>query len=139
MGSSQASRRQGNLINLASRKPLATSGTSNVVVASTGNPVKPSQISFDRKELNALLRVYSFMVAAGEWKDYAIDQLRERAIFSVYRKASEAPLFQIVKEPALARKQGAYAVFAQSGAMLKRGQDINQLLRLFDRKLKAVE
>jgi hypothetical protein len=128
-----------NLISLSGRRPLASSGISNSFVASTGNPSKPSQISFDRKELNAILRVYSFMVAAGEWRDYAIDHLRERAVFSVYRRASEAPLFRIEKNPKLARKQGAYAVYSENGVVLKRGQDLSQVLKLFDKRLKLVE
>jgi len=126
------------LINLAARRPLHTSGTSNVIVSSTGNPVKPSQVTFDRVELTAILRIYGFKVAEGEWRDYAIDQLKDRAIFSVYRKAHETPLYRIEKNPKLARKQGAYCVIGPNGAMLKRGQEIGQVLRLFEKQLKIV-
>ncbi|MGI9354890.1 MAG: DUF2794 domain-containing protein [Rhizobiaceae bacterium] len=126
------------LINLATRRRLHTSGTSNVIVSSTGNPVKPSQIMFDRSELTAILRIYGFKVAAGEWRDYAIDQLKDRAIFSVYRKAHETPLYRIEKTPKLARKQGAYSVIGTNGAVLKRGRELKQVLRFFEKQLKIV-
>ena len=71
-------------------------------------------VTFDRRELDQILRLYGQMVAAGEWRDYAIDHLRDRAVFSVFRRTSEVPLFQIVKMPKLARKQGAYAVDRKS-------------------------
>lgn len=105
-------------------------------------PSGPSQpvVFFERRELNALLRLYGRQVAAGEWKDYAIDGLREAAVFSVFRRASEAPLYRIEKRPALARRQGAWAVIAQAGHVLKRGQELDQVLRLFDRgRFKIVE
>jgi len=126
------------LINLAAHRPLVTSGTTNVVISSTGNPSKPSQITFDRTELTAILRIYGFKVAAGEWRDYSIDQLKERAIFSVYRKAHETPLYRIEKQPKLARKQGAYSIVGTNGAILKRGHDLSQLLKLFEKQLKIV-
>ncbi|MBA3449117.1 MAG: DUF2794 domain-containing protein [Pseudaminobacter sp.] len=94
---------------------------------------------FERRELDLLLRLYGRMVAANEWRDYAIDHLSDRAVFSVYRKASERPLFQIVKEPRLARKQGAFAIVASSGIILKRGQELARVLGLFDKTLKLVK
>ncbi len=93
-----------------------------------------SQVSFDRKELNQLLRVYGFAVARGEWRDYAIDMLRERAVFSVFRATSENPLYMIEKNPKLARRQGAYCITNASGQILKRGHDLKQVLRFFDKK-----
>jgi len=129
----------GDLISLASRKPLASSGIQNSFVASTGNPSKPSQISFDRIELNAILRVYGFRVADGDWRDYAIDHLKDRAVFSIYRRASEVPLFTVEKEPKLAKKQGAYCVRNQKGMILKRGHDMAQVLKVFDRKISLVD
>ena len=96
-------------------------------------------VTFDRRELDQILRVYSFMVAAGEWRDYAIDHLREEAIFSVYRRSSEVPMFQIRKTPKLRAKQGAYSVVAASGAILKRGHDLARVLAVFDKKLKLVK
>lgn len=95
---------------------------------------------FERRELDQLLRLYGRMVAAGEWRDYAIDGLPEAAVFSVFRRASEAPLYRIEKRPALARRQGAWAVIGQGGLILKRGQELDQVLRVFDKgRLKLVD
>ena len=88
--------------------------------------------------MNALLRLYGRMVAAGEWKDYAIDGLRDRAVFSVFRRASEAPLYRIEKRPDLAKRQGAWAVTGQGGMILKRGHDLGPVLKIFDKGRFAV-
>ena len=96
-------------------------------------------VSFDRHELGAILRVYGRMVAAGEWRDYAIDTLRDRAVFSIFRRFSEMPLYRVEKTPKLARKQGAYSVVAAGGLVMKRGQDLAQVLRVFDKSLKLVD
>lgn len=97
-------------------------------------------ITFNRKELDAILRVYGRKVAEGEWRDYAIDHLREEAIFSVFRRSAEVPLYQIVKQPKLSRRQGAYALVAATGQILKRGHDLAQVLRpLEPRRLSLVE
>ena len=100
------------------------------------NP-QPAAVSpvvfFDRRELNQLLNVYGRMVAAGHWRDYAIDGLKDAAVFSVFRKATEFPLYRIEKRPALARKQGVWAVLAHGGLVLKRGHDLAQVLTFFDR------
>lgn len=95
-------------------------------------------VTFERRELDQILRIYGRMVAAGEWRDYAIDHLRDRAVFSVFRRTSEVPLFQIVKDPKLTRKQGAYSVIATTGAILKRGHELARVLAVFDKKLKLV-
>ncbi len=95
-------------------------------------------VAFDRKELDQILRLYGRMVAANEWRDYAIDSLPDRAVFSVFRRASETPLFQIVKNPKLARIQGAYSVVAATGLILKRGQELARVLQVFDKKLRLV-
>ncbi|MDH6231418.1 hypothetical protein M2281_001990 [Mesorhizobium soli] len=95
-------------------------------------------VSFDRRELDQILRVYGRMVAANEWRDYAIDHLSDRAVFSVFRRASETPLFQIVKDPKLAKKQGAFSVVAAGGLILKRGHELARVLGIFDKKLKLV-
>jgi hypothetical protein len=95
-------------------------------------------VFFERRELNLLLRLYGRMVAAGEWRDYAIDGLKEAAVFSVYRHSSEAPLYWVEKRPALARKQGAWSVHGQGGMILKRGQDLAQMLKVFDKGRFAV-
>lgn len=90
----------------------------------------PQQVVFDRLELNAILTVYGHHVAAGEWRDYAIDFGRDRAEFSVFRRSCEMPLYRIIKDPKLARKQGAYAVVAQGGLILKRGHELAQVLKV---------
>lgn len=96
-------------------------------------------VRFDRRELDQILRLYGRMVAANEWRDYAIDHLTDRAVFSVFRRTSEVPLFQIVKDPKLARRQGAFAVISAGGRILKRGQELGRVLGVFDRTLKLVE
>ncbi|MCF6199064.1 MAG: DUF2794 domain-containing protein [Hyphomicrobiaceae bacterium] len=93
-------------------------------------------VSFTRTELNQILRVYGFQVAAGEWRDYAIDMMREQAVFSVFRHTSDVPLYRIEKNPKLARRQGAYSVVAASGHILKRGRDLGQVLRVLEPKPK---
>ena len=103
--------------------------------SSASPPAAPTSgtVFFDRKELSAILSVYGRMVAGGHWKDYGIDSSREAASFCVFRRASEAPLYRIEKRPALARKQGAWAVFGQGGQILKRGHELAQVLRVFEK------
>lgn len=96
-------------------------------------------VAFERRELDQILRLYGRMVAANEWRDYAIDHLSDRAVFSVFRRTSETPLFQIVKDPKLARKQGAFSVVAAGGLILKRGHELARVLGVFDKRLKLVE
>jgi hypothetical protein len=91
-------------------------------------PAQP--VVFDRKELSQILTIYGHHVAAGEWRDYAIDFGLERAEFSVYRRTSEMPLYRIVKDPKLALKQGAYSVVAQGGRIMKRGHELAQVLKV---------
>lgn len=99
----------------------------------------PPAVFFERRELNTLLSTYGVFVAAGEWKDYAIDSHTDRAIFSVFRRASEAPLYSVEKQPKLRNRQGAYAVIGAAGQVLKRGHDLRTVLKVFDRqKLKLV-
>jgi Protein of unknown function (DUF2794) len=96
-------------------------------------------VMFDRKELNLILNLYSKMVGAGEWKDYAIDSLSDCAVFSVFRRATETPLYRIEKTPKLARKQGAFSVVNANGLILKRGHELGLVLRVFDKTLKLVQ
>lgn len=100
----------------------------------------PPTISFERRELDQILRVYSFKVADGEWKDYAIDMLKDRAVFSVFRRAHDLPLHCIEKIPSLARKQGQYQVTGNNGQILKRGHDLATVLKVLEKrpKLKVV-
>ena len=93
------------------------------------------QVAFDRPELNRILGVYGRMVSAGEWRDYALDFLDEVAVFSIFRHASEMPLFRIEKRPQLRAKQGMYSVIAAGGVILKRGHELAQVLKVFDKKL----
>ena len=106
-------------------------------------PCPPSRIEypgsapvrFDRRELNAILRIYGRMVAAGEWRDYAIDFEADHATFSIYRRTSEMPLYRIEKQPKLKARQGQYAVIGVGHHVLKRGHELDAVLRIFDRKL----
>lgn len=94
----------------------------------------PSQTSFNRQELAQILAVYGQMVSLGHWKDYAMDFLPERAVFSIFRKATEHPLYRIEKIPALRQKQGQFSVVAPGGLILKRGHDLKTVLRIFDKQ-----
>lgn len=98
------------------------------------------QVAFHRTELAVILSLYGRMVAAGEWRDYGISCLREVAVFSVFRRTAEMPLYRIEKRPKLRSKQGMYAVIALNGQVLKRGHDLKSVLRVLERKLiRAVE
>ncbi len=99
----------------------------------------PKQVTFNRDELTAILNVYGRKVAEGEWRDYAIDFARDKAVFKIYRRSSEMPLYRVEKDPRLARRQGAYCVVAQSGLVLKRGGDLRRVLDVLEKRLKVVE
>ncbi|OWJ69474.1 hypothetical protein CDV50_17835 [Haematobacter massiliensis] len=107
----------------------------------TGQPsFIPEQVSFDRMELGTILSLYGRMVAAGEWRDYGLSFLREVAVFSVFRRTAEHPLYRIEKRPRLRGRQGMYAVIGMDGQILKRGHDLRQVLQVLERKLiRAVE
>lgn len=96
-------------------------------------------IAFDRQELALILNVYGRKVGQGEWRDYAMDFLRERAVFSIYARVSERPLYIVEKTPKLRNKQGQYAVTNQQGRILKRGHDLRLVLRVLDPHLAIVE
>ncbi len=118
---------------------LPQSSATLIDLATVRGSSVPEIVSFDRHELGQILRVYGRMVAAGEWRDYAIDTLKDRAVFSIFRRASEMPLFRIEKNPKLARRQGAYSVTAASGLVMKRGHELEPVLRVFDKSLKLIE
>ena len=99
------------------------------------NPPAAPVTRFDRGELNRILTVYGRMVAAGEWRDYALDFLEEVAVFSIFRRASEMPLFRVEKRPKLRGRQGQYCVIAAGGLVMKRGHELAQVLKVFDKKL----
>ncbi len=99
-----------------------------------------SQVAFDRQELGRILDLYGRMVAAGHWRDYAIDLGREAAVFSAFRRAAERPELRIEKRPALRLKQGQWALFGEGGVVLKRGQELAPVLAPVERRLmKLVE
>jgi hypothetical protein len=98
----------------------------------------PHRVTFNRIELNRILNLYGRMVTDGEWRDYAIDFLKDRAVFSVFRRASEVPIYRIEKDPRLARKQGMYSVISASGLILRRGHELDRVLLVIDRKLAVV-
>jgi len=100
---------------------------------------EPLPVTFHRRELDAILRVYGRMVGEGEWRDYAIDHTRERAVFSVFKRSGEMPLYRIEKNPKLAARQGAYAVVNTHGTILKRGHELGQVLKVFDKVLRLIE
>jgi Protein of unknown function (DUF2794) len=96
----------------------------------------PSTVFFTRKEFTEILDLYGRKVAAGEWRDYAIDFGREKAVFSVFRRSSEVPLYRIEKNPRLARRQGAYSVIAATGLILKRGHDLSRVLGVLEKNIR---
>lgn len=118
----------------------------SLVASKTPRPVWPSRcgiagslpVSFDRQELRDIFDLYGRKVADGEWRDYAIATTGQKAVFSIYRRAAELPLYRIEKAPKGARKQGAYCVVAASGLVLRRGPDLKHVINVLDRKLKIV-
>ncbi|MGL4542951.1 MAG: DUF2794 domain-containing protein [Polymorphobacter sp.] len=98
-------------------------------------PRASRQTAFDRIELNAILSVYGRMVAAGHWRDYALELGRDAAVFSAFRRASERPEIQLVKRPELRSKQGMYALIGEAGVVLKRGAELRSVLAPLERKL----
>ena len=102
----------------------------------TNHSTKPvEQIAFHRTELSVILSLYGRMVAAGEWRDYGISCLREVAVFAVFRRTAEMPLYRIEKRPKLRLKQGMYSVVGPGGQVLKRGHDLKAVLHVLERKL----
>ena len=108
-------------------------GTVTPFPVHVGRP--PSQIGFERAELTRILDLYGRMVAAGHWRDYAIDLGRDAAIFSAFRRATERPEFRIEKRPALRSRQGIWALIGENGAVLKRGHELAPVLAPIERRL----
>ncbi|MEL6519847.1 MAG: DUF2794 domain-containing protein [Pseudomonadota bacterium] len=100
-------------------------------------PMRPAEekVAFQRAELSLILALYGRMVAAGEWRDYGISCLRDVAVFSVFRRTAEHPLYRIEKRPKLRGRQGLYAVIGMEGQVLKRGHDLRTVLQVLERKL----
>jgi Protein of unknown function (DUF2794) len=107
-------------------------------VSPARSPTAPQHVTFNRRELNRILDLYGRKVAAGEWRDYAIDFLKDRAVFSVFRRASEVPLYRIEKNPKLERRQGAYSVISATGLIVRRGHELDRVLRSIDVSLSLV-
>jgi hypothetical protein len=96
-------------------------------------------VSFNRHELRDIMGLYGRKVAAGEWRDYAMDFTPQKAIFSIYRRTSEVPLFRIEKDPRLTRKQGTYCVITPTGLILKRGDELLRVIKVLEKPLKLVK
>lgn len=107
---------------------IATTNTSN-------RPKPPPQVSFHRTELSPILALYGRMVAAGEWRDYGISMLKDVAVFSIFRRAAEHPIYRVEKRPALRGRQGQYMVIGMDGRILKRGDDLRTVLDVLERKI----
>src|SRR5271155_5785107 len=103
-----------------------------------GSPPAAARVTFDRRELDRILSLYGRKVAQGEWRDYSIDFLKDRAVFSVFRRTSEVPIYRIEKNPRLARRQGVYSVISATGLIVRRGHELDQVLRAIDRSISLV-
>jgi hypothetical protein len=112
------------------------------VLATAGGSARTTSaadiVAFDRHELRAILDLYARKVAEGEWRDYALDFSAQKAVFSIFRRSSEFALYRIEKVPRLARKQGAYAVIAATGLVVKRGHELRRVIAVLDKKLRLV-
>ena len=124
---------------LSEVEPIQFSPRASAGLQQTRLSADPAVVTttFDRRELNEILALYGRKVAAGEWRDYAIDFDRDKAVFSVFRRASEIPLYRIEKQPRLARRQGAYSIVTATGLVLKRGHELRRLLGVLEETVQA--
>ena len=109
--------------------------SAELVFLGGSGPQPPRQkpyVGFDRRELNTILNLYGRKVASGEWRDYAMDFLKDRALFSIYKRASERPFYVIEKNPKLRARQGQYMVTGHEGRVLKRGHELENVLRVLE-------
>ena len=107
--------------------------------STNSSSTSPSAVTaFTRSELSAILAVYGRLMSEGECRDYALDFGRETAVFSIFRRTSEVPLYRIEKTPRLARKQGAYSVVTSTGLILKRGHELHRVLDVLTKKMRVV-
>ncbi len=95
----------------------------------------PETVAFDRAELAIIMSLYGRMVACGEWRDYGMSFLKDVAVFSIFRRTAEHPLYRVEKRPKLRRRQGQYAVIGMDGRILRRGHDLRAVLRVLERRL----
>lgn len=121
-----------------SQSPGGGSPARSSAAPASGSNSALNQVTFSRRELNRILDLYGRKVAAGEWRDYAIDFLKDRAVFSVFRRSSEVPLYRIEKNPKLERKQGAFSVISAGGLILRRGHELDGVLRVIDKSQLAL-
>jgi len=120
-------------------RPIGGQPVSNVVQFSpNSNKPAPEIVAFHKDELYQILQVYSRRVGTGEWRDYAIDMLKDRAVFSIFHRTSECPMYTIEKNPKLSRKQGAWSVVNATGQILKRGHELKNVLKVLDKRPKLV-
>lgn len=122
-------------------EPISFSRRAAVATPQPSAPAAPTpaaRVTFDRRELDRILDLYGRMVALGEWRDYAIDFTKDKAVFSIFRRAMDVPLYQIEKDPRLSRRQGAYAVVSQTGLILKRGHDLPRVLSVLEKPLRSI-
>lgn len=111
----------------------------NIVSFSSDKKQKPVElVSFNRRDIETLMQFYSARVGTGEWRDYAMDMLKDSAVFSVFKRASEVPIYTVHKTPKLANKQGEWSLVNANGLVLKRGRDLKQVLKVLDKKPKIV-
>ena len=111
----------------------------NVISLQSQKQQKPVElVSFNRREIDTLMQFYSARVGTGEWRDYAMDMLKDRAVFSVFKRASEVPIYTVHKTPKLAKRQGEWSLLNANGLILKRGKDLKQVLKILDKKPRLV-
>src|SRR5215470_3670209 len=118
----------------------AGEGREGISERTGGAPAAPAavQVTFDRRELGRIFGLYGRKVAEGEWRDYAIDFLKDRAVFSIFRRSSEVPIYRIEKNPPLGLRQGIYSVVSATGLIMRRGHELDRVLRAIDRSVRLV-
>lgn len=121
---------------MSETEPIAFRAGTRGPSSTVSHPPSPQSVFFSRRELNTILNLYGSKVAAGEWRDYAIDFGREKAVFSVFRHTSEVPLYRVEKCPRLAKKQGAYSVVSATGLILRRGHDLERVLEVLQKRVR---
>lgn len=117
---------------MSEAEPQRSAQLLNLVAGAPSAPHQTPYVGFNRAELNAILNLYGRKVVSGEWRDYAMDFLKDRAVFSIFRRSSERPVYVIEKDPRLRNRQGQYLVTAQDGRVLKRGHEIETVLRVLE-------
>lgn len=124
--------------NQARRANSGEPATRQTAAPAAAHKPAPQVVSFDKRELSVILGLYGRKVADGEWRDYAIDFTPHQAVFSIFRRTSEVPLYRIEKDPKLARRQSMYKVVAATGLIMRRGMDLARVISVLDKKLKIV-